>query len=208
MNAFEENLKNSHKGDLLTLLKIYWENKPIYKSQYFRISILFSAVILIVSFFDNFSKIEIIKFIANQAIDIFPNILGFNLGGYILLISLNVKDILTELTEPDDSKGENFSFYQKMSSVFAFSILLQISLLIVSMIFTLIIEFAQNIFINDLLSNVLNSIALFLLSFLLSYSTLLIFQIVLNVFNFGQVLHFFFRVENLEHSIKNKKPKK
>jgi len=151
MNAIEEKLKKIHKGDLLTLLKIYWENKPIYKSNYFRISILFSATILIVSFFVNFSKLEIIKSIANQAIDIFPNILGFNLGGYILLISLNVKDILKELTEPDDSKCENFSFYQKMSSVFAFSILLQISLLIVSMILTLIIEFAQNIFINDLL---------------------------------------------------------
>jgi len=105
---------------------------------------------------------------------------------------------LDELTDPIEEKGEKYSFYQKMSSVFAFSILLQALTLIIGFIFWLIIDVGRNVEIAYSVAEILNFIALFTLCFIMSYATLLICQIVLNVFNFGQVQHFFIRINNID----------
>jgi hypothetical protein len=204
MDTFNKRLKRIHLGDLKTLLEIYWENKPIFKSGFFWSSMILAIVTIFLPSFVLISKIEIIRFISDNAITIFPNILGFNLGGYILLISLNTSNILDELTEPEE--GKDFSFYQKMSSVFAFSILIQVSILIFSLISLFVMHIGEGVYVNYWLAEILNYLSLFISSFLLAYSTLLIFQIVLNIFNFGQVIHFLIRMDNIDKTI-NLNPK-
>jgi hypothetical protein len=203
MNALKENFKKKHNGDLSTLLKIYWENKPIYKSQYFWIAFICSMISIVLPNFITISKILIIDFLANKSLSVFPNILGFSLGGYILLISLNSREILDVLTEPADERKDKYSFYQKASAVFAFSILLQTLSLIIGLVFVLVIEVGNSSFVSYKIAEILNSIALFILVFVMSYAILLIVQIILNVFNFGQVLHFFIRIDNLEKENNN-----
>lgn len=206
MDSFEKQFQKIHRGDLSTLLKIYWENKPIYKSLFFWGSLFLSVIILSISLFVSISKYEAIELLANTAISVFPSILGFNLGGYILLISLNTSKILDEVTEPNLDHGEQYSFYQKMSSVFAFSLLLQAFTIVCGMILIFIIKIGKSHEINYWIAEFINSIVLFFMSFILSYSTFLISQIVLNIFNYGQVLHFFIRIDKLEgeENLKNK----
>lgn len=198
MDSFEEHFKKIHRGDLKTLLKIYWENKPIYNSPYFRASFAISLFSIILPIFFPIQKLEVIEFLANSAVAIFPSILGFNLGGYILLISLSTSKILNEVTEPDQEKGEEYSFYQKMSSVFAFSLLLQAFSLICGIALTMIIKIGKGHEIVHWLAETINSFVLIMMSFIITYSTILIWQIILNIFNYGQVLHFFIRIERLE----------
>ena len=202
MNLVKDQFKELHKGDLRTLLRIYWENKPIYKSQYFWIAVTCSITAIVLPNLIPISKIVFIELLANKAISIFPSILGFSLGGYILLISLNSTDILNVITEPTDEK-EKYSFYQKASAVFAFSILLQALSIIIGLFIVLIIDIGDTIIVFYTIAEILNSIALFISIFVMSYALLLIVQIILNIFNFGQVLHFFIRVENLEKENKN-----
>jgi len=89
MDSIKKQFAELHKGDLRTLLKIYWENKPIFLSQYFWIAMICTIVVTVLPHFLIISKLGLIEFLAKMAISIFPSILGFNLGGYILLISLN-----------------------------------------------------------------------------------------------------------------------
>jgi len=206
MESFEEHFKEIHRGDLSTLLKIYWENKPIYKSPYLWVSFIISIITFSFPFFIPISKNEAIELLGNTAISVFPSILGFSLGGYILIISLNSSKVLNEVTEPNLAKGEKYSFYQKMSSVFAFSLLLQALTIVCGMILIIISKIGKPIILNYWIAESLNSIALFFMSFIISYSTLLIGQIVLNIFNYGQVLHFLVRIDKLEEdeNLKNK----
>lgn len=199
MDSEKNFFKELHKGDLRTLLNIYWENKPIFFSKYFWIASSCSITSTIISHIFSDSKLELIVFLAKQTISIFPGILGFNLGGYILLISLNSTSILNELTNPVEENGERYSFYQKMSSVFAFSILLQALSLIMGFAFLMIVEIGKSIYIPYNISEIVNFMALLFFSFVVFYAIMLICQIVLNVFNFGQVQHFFIRINNIEN---------
>lgn len=198
MNSIDPLLKEKHLGDLKTLLKIYWSNKPMYKSQYFWIAICASVLSILFASLLQISRFEILEFLAHQAISIIPSVLGFNLGAYIILISLNSTNILKELTEPNVEQGEEYSFYQKMSSVFAFSLLLQATTLVFGIIVSMVINLCNSIIIGNVIAEITNILSQFFLCFVLSYSFLLIGQIVLNVFNFGQVLHFFIRMDDID----------
>ncbi|WP_297101806.1 hypothetical protein [uncultured Draconibacterium sp.] len=195
MNATDKLLKETHNGNLKTLLKIYWSNKPIFKSQYFWTAICVSTLSIIFASLLQIPKFDILKFLAQQATSIIPSVLGFNLGAYIILISLNSTNILKEMTEPNIEEGEKYSFYQKMSSVFAFSLLLQTTSLVFGIIVSTVINLCSSIVIGNIFAEIMNILSQFFLCFVLTYSLVLIGQVVLNVFNFGQVIHFFIRTE-------------
>lgn len=188
-----EDFKTLHKGDLKTLLQIYWSNKPIYKSIYFRSSFILAIATIIIIYITNASFYSFLDFLAIQITSIMPNILGFNLGGYVLLIGLNSQSILNEITEPDLPKSK-YSLFQKQSSVFAFSILIQATAILLAFIVNSIIEIGDKIIINSNLALSFNLIALILFCTISYYSILLIGQIILNIFNFGQILHFYVRI--------------
>ncbi len=198
MDSIDPLLEEKHKGDLKTLLKIYWSNKPMYKSQYFWIAICASVLLILFASLLQISRFEILEFLVHQAISIIPSVLGFNLGAYIILISLNSTNILKEMTEPNVELGEEYSFYQKMSSVFAFSLLLQATTLVFGIIVSMVMNLCNSIIIGNLIAEITNILSQFFLCFVLSYSLVLIGQIVLNVFNFGQVLHFFIRMDDID----------
>jgi len=90
-----------------------------------------------------------------------------------------------------------------MSSVFAFSLLLQTLTIICGILLIIIIKIGKSHELDYWLAETINSITLFIMSFIISYSTLLIGQIVLNIFNYGQVLHFLIRIDKLEDDEKS-----
>lgn len=191
-----EEYKKEHKGNLKTLLKIYWNNKPIWKSYFFWTAIILTLISQVVIVLTSASFYDSINYVANQMMSIMPNILGFNLGGYVLLIGLNSQNILDEITEP--VKPSKYSLFQMQSSVFAFSILIQASSILIGYIIMGIMNLGANIFLPVELAKTINFIGFILLNFISLYSLILIGQIVINIFNFGQILHFFVRLERLE----------
>jgi transcriptional repressor NrdR len=61
MNSIDPLLKEKHIGNLKTLLKIYWSNKPMYKSQYFWIAICTSVLSILIVQFLQISQVEILE---------------------------------------------------------------------------------------------------------------------------------------------------
>jgi hypothetical protein len=130
--------------------------------------------------------------LTNTIIGVVPNILGFNLGAYVIITSLSSDKIINELSENTDS---DYTTFQQLSSVFAWSILIQSITLIVAFLFSFVISFE----LDFRYSNSINLVALSVLLPFSIYSILLIYRVVMNVFAISQVIHFFtiiFKLEN------------
>lgn len=194
-----EQFAKLHDGTFRSVLRIYWENKPIWKSWCFKWALISSVVILASVFIANQETLKILLLISTLMCSILPNILGFNLGGYVILITLNSSSILKEITDP--TKGNKYSTFQHLSSVFAFGLLLQSTALIFSYLVLILHETFLEKSFSEILATTINSTVLFMSCFVCAYSLLLIIQIVLNIFNFGQIIHFFTRIEKIENDI-------
>lgn len=190
-------LKNKHKGNFNTLWKIINLNKRLLKSIQIRISILVAVLLFALSIYNNINILEMINSLSGRIISLIPNILGFNLGGYVLFVGFNNETILKQISDNDD---EGYSFYQHMSSIFAWSILVQAITLVIAFFISIIIDFN----INSNCGVCINKIVIFLLFFLSVYSILLIVRIILNVFSLSQVIHFFVTTDNGTDSKKGK----
>jgi uncharacterized protein YodC (DUF2158 family) len=188
-------LKKVHRGDIFSIFKIYHSNKPIWQSLYVWISIVSTIIITISIIISKISFYNSIAFLCDQIINIMPNILGFNLGGYVLLMGLNSQSILNEVSEPNN---DGYSFFQKQSSVFAMSILVQSLSVVLAFLFQCIMHFFITSYFSNSILIIINLIIFSFFFFICFYAILLIVKIVVNIFNFGQILHFFVRIENLE----------
>lgn len=131
---------------------------------------------------------NLIVFIAGIITSVIPNVLGFILTGYAVIISVTETKYLKIMVKR--TQGEKISLYQIVNSTFAF-VLLSLSV-------TLIVGIIINIIVNaklvaiDLFANCLcriNILCLFVLIFLLLYSLFAILDVIINIFDFGQFIN-------------------
>ncbi len=198
----DDEFKYKHLGSLIDLWKIYKLHHRLICSFQFWSAILFSIIIIIVCLLNHADAFYILQKIIDKVFTILPNILGFNLGGYVLVIGLGYERLLKELTDNDD---EGYSFFQHNSSIFAWSIFIQALALITAYIFSIISDLS----ITSECASLINYIALGIILLLSSYAIFLIIRIVLNVFLFGQTIHFLVTLHKKEdeNNIEVIKPK-
>ena len=144
---------------------------------------LFCILILVPIFIlTNTSLIELIELIVDLINSIIPSLLGFVLGGYAVLIGFsNVSIIAVKI-------DKKITLYQKISTVFSMSLIMQIFLLIFSFIVKIILK--ADISINFIFANILNIICIIFLVFGLFYIILMIKDLVINIFNLSQYQNF------------------
>lgn len=132
--------------------------------------------------------------ITNTVLSLLPNILGFCIGGYALIIGACSTDTIKKMSTPY-SKKHNYSLYQILSSVFAATLIIQCFTLVVAYIvhFCLLLEFSTN---NVSIGIVLNIVVIFVLLFLSCLSISLLYYTIINIFNLGQTMHFCVRLDN------------
>lgn len=196
--------KEKHKGSLKKLFQIIYLKQRLLKSVPLWSSITISLIILLIIFNYNIDYLQILNHCVNCSMSILPNILGFNLGGYVLLIGLNNEKVLNEIVTNDD---EGYSLFQHTSSIFAWSVFIQSITLILSFIISTIIN--MNIVTNNYLTaNIINITTLTILLILLIYSIILISRIILNVFSFSQNMHANICLNKHEESINDINNKK
>lgn len=195
----QQQIKENHSSTWKNIWLIYNTNQKFYRGIMFifssglSLAAVFSASILNIDFFTIICKIT------DLYISIIPNLLGFNLGAYALLIGLASSTFLPSLT-----KGINkgFTFFQKASSVFAFCITVQAITLIMSFIIRQIViiqELSMYSMDNkNVIACYLNISIFFILNFLGIYSILLILMLVKNIFGLSQTANFFSGMENLK----------
>lgn len=187
-----KNLEESHKGGFLVLYKIYSQHNRLKKSKPLRYSIYLNIIgtIIVFIFRRQIDSYELITSLCSNVIPILPSILGFTLTGYVLLIGFGSVDFVKSITCQDDC---GYSFYQHISSVFAWNAIVQSITLIAIFIFSIIAE--QRIEI--IYANVVNSLVSVLMSILIFYSLFLIVRLVLNIFHFGQMVQLHYTEEHL-----------
>lgn len=179
----DELIKKKHERTIRSLFRIITSRRKLLKSCQLWMSLGVSIILTAYVLMSKLATIDVISTLTELCLNVLPNIIGFNLGAYVLFISLSSDRLLYELT--DDYNDEEYSTYQHISSVFAWSILVQILALIVAWSYKIIISFE----ITLALAEYFNSIVLIL--FLSTYAIFLIYRIIMNVFTIGQVIHFF-----------------
>lgn len=101
-------------------------------------SMLVSIVIaFVLSFLILYFRIEdtfvLLEDIIEITLNLLPNLLGFCIGGYALIIGMGNIEALKKMSSPM-KKRENLSFFQILSSIFAGSLVLQCITLLLSFI--------------------------------------------------------------------------
>lgn len=188
-----EDIKERHKGDILTLWKIYNSDKPFYDNFYFKFSIITTFITSLGVLCFKSDIYRLIFSISDFSIGALPTLLGFNLGAYILIVGFGSSDILAIITRPLE-KQNNYSFYQKLNGVLGISVIVQI----VTLFFAFVLKVWKDIQIDYdwnieciILPSFLNIIIFFIIMFLVTYSLLLLINVVKHVFMFAQTIHFF-----------------
>lgn len=202
----QEQIKKNHSSKWPVIWYIYNKNQKFYKGVMFLTSSVFSLFIIITSIVLEVDFFRLICEITDLYISIIPNLLGFNLGAYALLIGLTSSTFLPHLTKGID---KDVTFFQKASSVFAFCIALQALTLIFAFVIKQIVLLQElsdkaHIFLNNDIISLINVPIFFILNFIGIYSILLILMLVKNIFGLSQTANFFSGVENIKSTKKNK----
>ncbi|RAW01087.1 hypothetical protein [Pseudochryseolinea flava] len=198
-----------HIGGWSLLWSIYQDNKPFHKSKIFWCSIAGTTVAFVTIIITEKEIFGVIEYLSAKIVEIMPDILGFNLGAYVLLIGLNSQSILDKITIAQ--KNSDFSLFQKMSSVFAVSILIQAIALIYGYGAQTVIEIGSDVKVTFLFAKWVNIVSFIGLAFFSFFSVVTIPQIIFNIFQFGQMLHYNIAIERMVREnaiVKSERPKK
>lgn len=164
-------------------------------STYVSIGIAIILYLLII-FFQQNNTFEILKEIIELTLNLLPNILGFCIGGYALIIGIGNIEALRKMSSPLQ-KRDNLSFFQILSSVFAGSLVLQCITLLLSFIINIILKLEIPAISNQI-ATIINSVVIVSVLFLSVLSITLLYYTVINLFNYGQSMHFLIRLEKVE----------
>lgn len=156
-------------------------------------SIVIAIIFPIISIIGNIPIVDFIKDIDGLMINFLPGILGFTIAGYSLVIGFVQSNMLNSISEP--SKDSKFSLYQLMSANFAFNIILQAIALVIAygvhFINYIDEKTSLNLNVPESALSTFNLSALALLSFWFTISLFLVIQIIINIFGFSQLHHYF-----------------
>lgn len=200
----EESLRETFLTDLTGIFKVSGLRKSFFKKWPTILPIILSVVICATSFILNIDQLSWLKEFRTLMVDFLPGILGFTIAGYSLMVGFIQAGMLDRITEP--SKENKFSLYQLMSSAFAINILIQAFALIVAYSVHLIIFIDENKNIKLNFPNwymlSINYIGLLVLSYWFFISLFMTIQIVINIFSFSQLHHYFVNKAKLDSSEK------
>jgi hypothetical protein len=156
------------------------------------VSIFLTIIFLVIFYLLHGDSYMFIKELTTQAIAFIPNILGFTIGGYAFLIGVNSSTLLNKITEPQSHS--KYSLYQEASASFAINLVIQACTFVISYCVHFIILLEEGSKISNNLSEcttaVVNHTILSILCLLFISSLFMIIQIIVNIFDFSQLIHY------------------
>lgn len=162
----------------------------IYSKENLKKSIWLPLILTVVSFavclFSKKNPLGLIEYVGSTILSVGPNMLGFTLSGYALMMGLSNSEFIQGLINFRE-EGKEYSLFQSLNTVFAVVLGMMFLTTLVGA-FTCIIIKAEISLPKDLddLTDMYNWICLFILMFLMYYTINAIKDIVINIFNFGQ----------------------
>lgn len=148
--------------------------------------VLLVISIVIYLFRGDVSDKELIKLVVGVVTGGFPSIIGFILTGYALIIGFSGSDFLLKMAK--SKADDNHSLFERVNATFAFVI----GWLVVNYLACACVSFVMNLEITWPFAfgcDGYNAFVLFILLFFFYYSVCALLDIVVNVFNLGQLAH-------------------
>lgn len=190
-----DDLLKRHKEGFKGIFNRYTIRK-FYKTKYFVFCLSLTCLLTIVPVLTSKGAESIYKLIEDVTtvvLSSFPSLLGFSLAGYALIIGTINIGVMRRMSEPQDSMNR-LSFFQFVSSVFALSVLIQCATLLVAFIVHVVMKQEWSMFFS-ISSNWVNIPVYAILLFLVIESLVLLGNMIINIFTYGQTVHLCLRVE-------------
>jgi len=195
MSKPQKSIKELHSfgiSGIIDILKI----KGTFKKFPFYLSILFSLVTVLFVWLSYDDKLyPFVEGTSKILLSFFPNLLGFSLGGYALVVGFSNTDLIKE-----GSSLTKHSLYQILNAIFSLSIIFQIFTTILCFSIGWFIEVASHNGVSfDLgfLNPVINALVLYLLLFGSTYSLFLTPYVITNLFTLSQLNNLHLTIENI-----------
>jgi hypothetical protein len=166
--------------------------KAILRKPPFLISLAVAILCLILLLFWNVDNYKILGQICSLGISVFPNLLGFSLGGFALIVGFGNQSAIKSMAS-EATPGQP-SLYQKTTAIFAYSLLIQSITLVLAVLTSLIL--GTEIIINAAPAAVINIFAICLLIFTYCWCLTSTMYVVVNIFTFAQCYHLYLLVED------------
>lgn len=188
------NIRKEHPTSFKGIYKSY-SLKDVFESKPFWGSLILTFVFGGLFFFSDKSFYELLLVLNENVLNLYPNLLGFNLGGYALIIGFGNNDLIKGLTKK--GKDKKNSIFQRLNGIFAFTLILQAFVLI----FAFVSDFVISLDLGTSSTPIYyftNGIALFVITFFGLWGILILPIVIANVFTFGQLHHFTLTKERIK----------
>lgn len=132
------------------------------------------------------SEIDLIEYVASTILSVGPNMLGFTLSGYALMMGLSNSEFVRGLINFKE-EGKDYSLFQSLNTIFAVVLGMMFLTTIVGAFACIVVK--AEISLPEAWSSFINAynwVCLFVLMFLMYYTINAIKDVVINIFNFGQ----------------------
>lgn len=180
--------KNKHIVGWEAVFQIYPLNNFI-KSIWKPCCLLICSYVLFV--LSDKSAFEMIGYVSDKIISIYPSVVGFVLTGYALMIGLSDTQLVKAMCQ--NHKGSSKpSMFQVVNATFVVILLSLLSTLLAGFVSNWLIALNISLcYMTEVLKKFVNHTALLLLLFLVYYSLFALFDVIINIFNFGQFANVF-----------------
>ena len=162
----------------------------IYSRENLKKSIWLPLVLTVVSFaicfFSGKASLDLIEYVASTILSVGPNMLGFTLSGYALMMGLSNSEFVRGLINFKE-EGKDYSLFQSLNTIFAVVLGMMFLTTIVGAFACIVVK--AEISLPEAWSSFINAynwVCLFVLMFLMYYTINAIKDVVINIFNFGQ----------------------
>lgn len=179
--------------------KVVWR---IYSKENLKKSVCLPLILTVVTFVICFisekSPLYFIEYVASTILSVGPNMLGFTLSGYALMMGLSNSEFIQGLINFKE-KGKEYSLFQSLNAVFAVVLGMMFLTTIVGAFVSVILKAKISLpYELNGFTDTYNWFSLFLLMFLMFYTINAIKDIVINIFNFGQYVQLYAESSNEE----------
>ena len=133
------NIKDFHTVSWKGIKKIILKRKTFRKKPFICSIVTTFLICLLIAIYKNEHSYYLLKDITELVVSIFPNLLGFSLGGYAIVVGFSNNELIKNAT-----KIGEYSVFQQLSAIFAMTVLFQIITVAIALIITCFIEFESN----------------------------------------------------------------
>lgn len=165
--------------------------------------LILTVISFVVCFFSGKDPFDLIGFVGSTILSVGPNMLGFTLSGYALMMGLSSSEFIQGLINFKE-EGKEYSLFQSLNTVFAVVLGMMFLTTLVGALACVVIEAGVALPKEwDSFVDTCNWACLSVLMFLMYYTINAIKDIVINIFNFGQYVQVY--AEKLDDDEQNEK---